>query len=409
MEKQTTDKGAVFYENETWNFIAKVININNYTIEYVKKSGFSSFGEAQQAYIDSKEQYKSQIIRVKKLTNMKYTFLEYLDIWYQKIYLPNAKSSVAIGYGWTIYHIIIPNATKDVLIGMVSSVYLNDLLSNCVGYCNSAGAMAYKVLNVALKDALDDGYIKTNPLTDMTKYYWNPPKLVIYSKEQIKTLLQAAYDYHSIYLEVLLAIFAGLRKGEIMGLTYDDFNEEEHTVRVQRQVTRDYEVVVKKDLSYKVLSSEQSVKPPKSFNSYRTLRIHDCIFEQLKIRKHENEELLKKLPADAQKWKNYVCIGPKGKIKSDGTCNSALERICARCSIPRITMHDLRHMFATILIEQKMPLENISKLMGHKSITTTFEIYCGIIEAKDCISKLIDTSFDPINAVNASSKGGNLL
>ena len=99
-----------------------------------------------------------------------------------------------------------------------------------------------------------------------------------------------------------------------------------------------------------------------------------------------SEELLKKLPADAQKWKNYVCIGPKGKIKSDGTCNSALERICARCSIPRITMHDLRHMFATILIEQKMPLENISKLMGHKSITTTFEIYCGIIEAKDCIS-----------------------
>ena len=96
-------------------------------------------------------------------------------------------------------------------------------------------------------------------------------------------------------------------------------------------------------------------------------------------------------------------------FKSDGTCNSALERICARCSIPRITMHDLRHMFATILIEQKMPLENISKLMGHKSITTTFEIYCGIIEAKDCISKLIDTSFDPINAVNANSKGGNLL
>ena len=66
-------------------------------------------------------------------------------------------------------------------------------------------------------------------------------------------------------------------------------------------------------------------------------------------------------------------------------------------------------MFATILIEQKMPLENISKLMGHKSITTTFEIYCGIIEAKYCISKLIDTSFDPINAVNANSKGGNLL
>lgn len=38
-------------------------------------------------------------------------------------------------------------------------------------------------------------------------------------------------------------------------------------------------------------------------------------------------------------------------------------------------------MFATILIEQGVSLEKISKLMGHKSVATTFEIYCGIMEA----------------------------
>ena len=71
------------------------------------------------------------------------------------------------------------------------------------------------------------------------------------------------------------------------------------------------------------------------------------------------------------------------------------------------TMHGLRHMFATILIEQSVSLEKISKLMGHKSVATTFEIYCGIMEAKKEIAKTIDSVMDPaIGAVKVRSKGG---
>ena len=75
--------------------------------------------------------------------------------------------------------------------------------------------------------------------------------------------------------------------------------------------------------------------------------------------------------------------------------------------LPHITMHGLRHMFATILIEQSVSLEKISKLMGHKSVATTFEIYCGIMEAKKEIAKTIDSVMDPaIGAVKVRSKGG---
>ena len=359
MKQQINEKGTIIYENGTWNIIIKSVNFNNYTIEYLNKSGFSTYKEAEKAANQAEENYKTQIARVKKLTNIRYTFLEYIDYWYQKIYLPDAVSSIKVGYCWTIYRIIMPNAKKDILLGMVSSTYLNELLESCAGYCQSAGAMASKIIRIAIKDAIDDGYLKGNPLTGMKKYYWNPPKLVIYSKEQLRVLLQAAYEYHTIYLEVLLALFAGLRKGEIMGLKFSDFNEEKQTVKIERQITRNYEVIVKNSQSYKVLTSEQSTKPPKSFNSYRTLKINRIIFEELKIRKQENEELFKKLPGDAQIWDGYVCVGPKGNIKSDGTCNSGLERICLRNGLPKVTMHDLRHMFATILIEQDVPLDKI--------------------------------------------------
>ena len=156
----------------------------------------------------------------------------YGALWQKKAYkhLPNryfiwnnTDSSIKVGYSWTIYKIIIPNTPKDILIGMVSSNYLNEILENCKDYCKSAGPMINKVFNVALKDALDDGYLETNPLLDMKKYYWDVPAMVIYSKKQIQTLLQAAYEYHSVYLEILLALFVGLRKGEILGLKYSEF------------------------------------------------------------------------------------------------------------------------------------------------------------------------------------------
>ncbi|WP_283680646.1 tyrosine-type recombinase/integrase [Parablautia sp. Marseille-Q6255] len=346
MEKSIiNNKGAVFYENGTWNFITKTVNRNNYTIEYEKKTGFSSVEKAKQAQEQESKRYQDQIVRVKSLTNMRYTFFEYLDYWYQKIYLPNSDSQLKIVYSWTIYNIIFPMAPKDILIGMVSSDYLNELLNSCKDYCKSAGPIINKVLNVSLKDAMDDGLISNDPLKNMKKYYWDVPAMIVYSKEQIKILLQAAYEYHSIYLEILLALFAGLRKGEIYGLKYSDFDPKTQTVKIERQITRDYEITVKNHSTFKIINSKQLVKPPKSLCSYRTLRIHNIIFHELEIRKKENMQLFEKLGKDEQEWKEYICIGKKGHIKSDGTCNEGLKRICERNALPRISMHDLRHPY----------------------------------------------------------------
>ena len=109
------NKGAVFYENGTWSFLTKTVNCNTYTIEYEKKTGFCSVEEAKQAQEQENERYQKQMKRIKSLTNMRYTFFEYLDYWCQKIFLPNADSSIKVGYSWTIYKIIIPNTPKDIL------------------------------------------------------------------------------------------------------------------------------------------------------------------------------------------------------------------------------------------------------------------------------------------------------
>lgn len=103
-------KGRIFHENGTWNMIVKSVNFNTFTIEYCTKTGFPTYAEAEAASKQSEESYKTQITRVKKMTNVRFTLLEYLDYWYQNFYLPNASSSIKVGYCWTIYSIIEPNA-----------------------------------------------------------------------------------------------------------------------------------------------------------------------------------------------------------------------------------------------------------------------------------------------------------
>lgn len=403
---ETKNNKGVFFENGTWNFMTKAVNRTSYTIEYEKRSGFASMEEAERAEEQEKERYQKQIARVKSLTNMRFTFFEYLDYWFQNIYLPNCDGSTKVSYSWTIYQVILPKAGKDILIGMVTSDYLNEILENCSVYCQSAGPMVYKVLHVILKDAIADEYITTDPFPAMKKYYFDVPPTIVYSKEQIKTLLQAAYEYHSIYLKVLLALFAGLRTGEILGLKYSDFDPKQQTVKIERQIVKDHEIIIDDHGNCKRQNKEKVLKPPKSLCSYRTLRVHKLIFQELEIRRKENMQLFEKLGEEEQTWKDYISIGPKGNIKSNSTCNCALIRICDRNSLPRISMHDLRHLFATILIEEGMPLETISKALGHKSVSTTFEVYCGVIAAKEKITTLIDSSFDPINAAAKTLKGG---
>ena len=70
---------------------------------------------------------------------------------------------------------------------------------------------------MAMKEAVIGGYIKTNPVTGTKPYKRQKPKITILSKEKIKVLLKASSE-NNWYLEILLGLFCGLRKGEILGL-----------------------------------------------------------------------------------------------------------------------------------------------------------------------------------------------
>ena len=143
MNNDIIGKEVVFYENNTWNHIIKEINLYTYTIEYGIKSGFSDKEQAEQSYFFFNEKFQKDIERIKRLTNIQYTFTEYLDFWMKNLYLPYSDSSAKVGYSWTIYQIILPNPDKPEKLFLFSTP--------CVILKKKGVFICYSLINTLIK------------------------------------------------------------------------------------------------------------------------------------------------------------------------------------------------------------------------------------------------------------------
>ena len=144
-------------------------------------------------------------------------------------------------------------------------------------------------------------------------------------------------------------------------------------------------------ISFQVDKYELVEKPPKK-NSYRTLKVPKVIINELEKRKVKHKEM-KEFYKDFGDFEFVSFQEKKGNPHAPNSLNKYLNTICNELNIPLVTVHGLRHIFATILIEQGVPLEKISALLGHSNTHTTFEIYCDIMEEREKILNFMNKTF----------------
>lgn len=144
--------------------------------------------------------------------------------------------------------------------------------------------------------------------------------------------------------------------------------------------------------SSKIASYSVVEKDPKTFNSVRTLRIPQVIETEVLRRKNKIDEDRAAL-MDRYEDNDYISCQPNGRPHNMSSMNIALTKLCNRNGLPKITVHSLRHMFATILIEQGVPLVKISALLGHSSVNTTFEYYCDVMDENENIINFLNEKY----------------
>jgi len=209
-------------------------------------------------------------------------------------------------------------------------------------------------LKCAVMDAIDEGLLKTNPTRKVIIKGKVPAtkKTQFLNQSELQRLLEAltldnrpSWDWF-----ILLVAKTGLRFSEALALTPQDFDFEQHKIKII------------KTWNYK--NARGGFADTKNLSSKRTLHIDPKLSEQLAV-------LTKGL---AENEPVFI----DGRV-FNSTVNTHLKTLCEQAGVPAISVHCLRHTHASLLIFAGVSIASIAKRLGHSSVTTTQETYLHII------------------------------
>ena len=208
------EKRVVFFEGKSWYHRTKELQ-DDLTTKYGKKGGFETPEEAEKSYWEYEKRYqkKQRNLQIAKMQKTDVMLGDYLEYWFENIFSPRIETTTRMVGAYTLYNLILPSMEADIKLKYISVEYLDALLERVTKICPSAGNKGRELLSIAMKDAAGDKFISYNPMPETKPYSRAKPKVRVLGKEKLKVFLEAA-SKNPWYLEILLGLFCGLRKGD---------------------------------------------------------------------------------------------------------------------------------------------------------------------------------------------------
>ena len=312
------------------------------------------------------------------------TVSDWLQKWLEVYIVPTVSPTTLVGYKGMIRRYIDPligHLQIQEMNALAVQIWVNKLkVSPSSGEPLTAGTIkhTYHVLRGAMDKAVQAGLIHRSPCAGIQLPKGEKKKPVIYDEVQIQQLLDFARGTE-MELIIDLELCMGMRRGELLGLQWQDVNWEKNQIHIIR--------------SRVAVDGKSVVKQPKTESGTRTLDVPEILMNKLKSYKVKCME--QKIRVGRRLLEeDFIIVHPDGKPIYPEYVSQLFTKLQKRANLPKCRFHDLRHLCASIMVKQGVEVKVAQERLGHKDITTTMNIYAHVLpgsarEAAEKIGQLV--------------------
>jgi len=288
------------------------------------------------------------------------TVSQLVDRWLDDVNRHQVTASTASNYRTMAEHHIKPTLGKKKVVNLKTSD-VDRLISTKIDDGLSVSTVR-RIRNV-LSQALDQGIRWDLVIRNVAALTRSPkgvrPEGRSLTPDQARLLLNTLRGHHNEALYALM-LSTGLRRGEALGLQWQDFNEETGTLLVQRSLIREDGMLITKDT--------------KTHKSRRAINLPEPLIIQLKShRAHQNTLKL----SLGKSWINsgHIFTSSAGAPIDPRNLYREFQEVCREADIGKWHPHELRHSAASLMLAQGVKLQVVSEVLGHSSIRMTADVY----------------------------------
>lgn len=298
-------------------------------------------------------------------TERKRTFREVLYLWLENRRVKLKSQTYSKYYNMIELHII--QELGCIPICELTAMQINQFLlkKRSVGKIGSEGGLSASsvqtisfIISSAIRFGIQQGYC-TALKGEVLKIPKKKNELEIMSlQQQNEFMLWLLNDIDSRRIGVILALYAGLRIGEVCGLAWDDINFETKTLHIHHTLERIRVIDCDEDSN----KTKLQLCETKSLSSNRVIPLSEAL-----------ADLLKKCRLISVG--RFVVTGNTYEFIDPRTFQYWYTKLLSDYGMPHFNYHSLRHTFATRCIESGMDVKTLSELLGHSSVNITLNTY----------------------------------
>jgi integrase len=285
---------------------------------------------------------------------------QFLEHWYSAVLPATVKPATVSNYRTLLRTHVVPEL-GNIPLAKLSPEGVERLLARKrdAGLSPNTVRLIRSVLRRALRDAERRGDVSHNvaAIVDGPRIPRSDRRSM--AESEARRLL-AASTADRLGALVALLLETGLRKGEALGLRWQDVDLDGRSLRVARTLSR---------VDGQLVSDE-----PKTERSQRTVPISEQLASRL--RSHRRRQLEERLTAGAA-WEDFdqVFATTLGHPLDPSNVRRAIARLCAAAGVGAWRIHELRHTAASLMLANGAPLYVVSEVLGHSGIAITKDVY----------------------------------